>query len=42
LADHLPHAMLQLVPGVGHAPFLTRPEEFNTLVTEFLDETWPA
>jgi pimeloyl-[acyl-carrier protein] methyl ester esterase len=41
LADHLPCASLQLLPGVGHAPFLTRPEEFNTLVAEFLDETSP-
>jgi pimeloyl-[acyl-carrier protein] methyl ester esterase len=42
LADNLPNVTLQLVPGVGHAPLLTRPEEFNTLVAEFLAETWPA
>jgi pimeloyl-[acyl-carrier protein] methyl ester esterase len=42
LADQLPYVTQHLVPGVGHAPFLTRPEEFNTLVTEFLTETWPA
>ncbi len=38
LADHLLQPALQLLPGVGHAPFLTRPEEFNTLVAEFLSE----
>lgn len=41
LVDHLPHATLQLLPGIGHAPFLSRPEEFNRLVSEFLAESWP-
>lgn len=27
LAEHLPQAGLVLLPGVGHAPFLSRPEE---------------
>jgi len=38
LADHLPHATLQYLPGIGHAPFLSRPEEFNALVSSFIDE----
>lgn len=42
MVDRLQHATLQLLPGIGHAPFLTRPEEFNTLVAEFLQETCPS
>lgn len=38
LADNLPHAILQYLPGIGHAPFLSRPEEFNALITSFVDE----
>jgi pimeloyl-ACP methyl ester esterase len=36
MADQLPAARLQLLDGVGHAPFLTRPQQFNALVREFL------
>ncbi|GAB4296232.1 MAG: alpha/beta fold hydrolase [Desulfuromonadia bacterium] len=38
IADRLPHASLQYLPGIGHAPFLSRPEEFNSLVSSFIDE----
>lgn len=41
LADHLPNALLQLLPGIGHAPFLSRPEEFNSLVSQFAAEVSP-
>lgn len=36
MAQRLPQATLKLIPGCGHAPFMTRPEEFNAVVREFL------
>ncbi|MDF1580725.1 MAG: alpha/beta fold hydrolase [Desulfuromonadales bacterium] len=36
LATQLPHADLVTLPGIGHAPFLSRPEEMLTLWREFL------
>ena len=38
LAAALPHARLQLMHGVGHAPFLSRPHEFAAQVLAFCDE----
>lgn len=35
LADHLPQARLVSLPGIGHAPFLSRPRETAKLVAEF-------
>jgi pimeloyl-[acyl-carrier protein] methyl ester esterase len=37
LAERLPAARLQLMPGLGHAPFLSRPEQVNQLLAEFLE-----
>lgn len=36
LAAHLPAARLELLPGVGHAPFLSRPQEVCRRWQEFL------
>lgn len=36
MAERLPMGELKLMQGCGHAPFMTRPEEFNALVREFL------
>lgn len=36
MAEQLPRATLRIMAGCGHAPFMTRPEEFNPLVREFL------
>jgi len=36
LAGHLPAAELQLLPGIGHAPFLSRPQEVCRRWREFL------
>lgn len=38
LADHLPLGRFLLFAGAGHAPFLSRPREFNSEVTRFLRE----
>ena len=38
LAAQLPNAQLELVPGAGHAPFLSRPVEFNDVLRSFLRE----
>lgn len=35
MAGRIPAARLRLLQGVGHAPFLSRPMEFNQLVEEF-------
>lgn len=40
MAERLPAAVLRLLEGVGHAPFLSRPGQFNTLVTEFLQDVY--
>jgi pimeloyl-ACP methyl ester esterase len=36
MAERLPDATLRIMPGCGHAPFMTQPEQFNALVREFL------
>ena len=36
MADRLPMAQLNIVQGCGHAPFMTRPEQFNDLVRAFI------
>ena len=36
MAERLPMAELQVLTGCGHAPFMTRPEEFNERLREFL------
>ncbi len=38
LMDKLPEAELKIIEGAGHAPFLTRPKEFNTIVRNFIDK----
>jgi pimeloyl-ACP methyl ester esterase len=36
MAARLPMAELKIMKGCGHAPFMTRPEEFNQLLREFV------
>jgi len=36
LADHLPHAVLDVFPGAAHAPFLNDPERFAQRIGAFL------
>lgn len=36
MAARLSTAQLEIFPGVGHAPFLTHPEEFNRLLSGFV------
>ena len=38
MAERLPQASLVEMPGIGHAPFLSRPAEFERLLREFLTE----
>ncbi|HJV33736.1 alpha/beta fold hydrolase [Geomonas sp.] len=38
MAERMPTATLNIMKGCGHAPFMTRPEEFNEVVREFLRE----
>jgi pimeloyl-[acyl-carrier protein] methyl ester esterase len=38
MLERLPEATLKAVPGCGHAPFMTRPEQFNQTVREFLGQ----
>lgn len=38
MAERLPAARLEIVPGCGHAPFMTRPEQFNELLKDFLKD----
>ena len=37
MAEHLPMATLRIMAGCGHAPFMTRPDEFNRILSEYLD-----
>ena len=37
MSERLPHAEMHLLDGLGHAPFLSRPEQFNTILQQFLD-----
>jgi len=36
MAKRLPMAALEVMEGCGHAPFMTRPDEFNELVKDFI------
>jgi pimeloyl-ACP methyl ester esterase len=38
MAERLPNARLELFDGAGHAPCLSRPEEFNAILRDFLKE----
>lgn len=38
LYEHLAKGQLQLLPGAGHAPFITRAAEVNTFIREFVVE----
>jgi len=38
MAQLLPDARLERVPGAGHAPFLSHPARFQTMIGAFLDE----
>lgn len=38
LAQNLPRARLEIIPGCAHAPFLSHPQEFLRVVTDFFDE----
>jgi non-heme chloroperoxidase len=40
MAQHLRNASLQIMEGVGHAPFLSRTLEFNALLSLFLEEVY--
>lgn len=40
MAERLSHARLTVLEGVGHAPFLSRPAEFNELIRNFLREVY--
>ncbi|MDQ3963305.1 MAG: alpha/beta hydrolase [Actinomycetota bacterium] len=42
LAEHLPKSDLHVFPDTGHMSMLERHEEFNELVTNFLDDTLGA
>lgn len=37
MAELLPHAGLEMMEGVGHAPFLSRPADFSLILRKFLD-----
>jgi pimeloyl-[acyl-carrier protein] methyl ester esterase len=39
IAAALPHAQLQLVPGAGHAPFVSQPRAFVEALVRFAHET---
>jgi pimeloyl-[acyl-carrier protein] methyl ester esterase len=36
MAEQLPRAILRMIEGSGHAPFMARPAEFNRVLVEFL------
>ncbi|BCS53777.1 alpha/beta fold hydrolase [Geobacter sp. SVR] len=38
LARHIPTSRQVILPGVAHAPFLSRPEEFNDHLSRFISE----
>jgi pimeloyl-[acyl-carrier protein] methyl ester esterase len=38
MAEQIPGARLVELAGVGHAPFLSRPEEFNRILSGFLED----
>lgn len=38
LAENLPAAELRVIPGTGHCPMETRPQEFNLALLDFLEK----
>lgn len=38
MADAIPNASMRLIEGAGHLPPIEKPDEFNQVVREFLDE----
>ena len=36
MAEQIPQARLELLPGIGHAPFLSRPTRFNNLILNYI------
>jgi pimeloyl-ACP methyl ester carboxylesterase len=38
LKNKLPHAKLLIIKGAGHTAYLDKPEEFNDLLVDFLEE----
>lgn len=40
MKEHLPRATLEIILGAGHAPFLSRPQYFNSLIRMFLEEIY--
>jgi pimeloyl-ACP methyl ester carboxylesterase len=39
LADHMPRASLEIVPGAGHVVMLEKPEEVSKLIGGFMEKT---
>ncbi len=40
MAERLPQAQLAVLDGVGHAPFLSRPAQFNEVIRNFLRDVY--
>jgi pimeloyl-[acyl-carrier protein] methyl ester esterase len=40
MAERIPSATLEVMAGCGHAPFLSRPEEFNKALSLFLEKVY--
>ncbi|HEX6457629.1 MAG TPA: alpha/beta fold hydrolase [Thermoleophilaceae bacterium] len=38
IAERVQHGSARLIPGAGHAPQLERPDEFTSVLLDFLDE----
>ncbi len=36
MAEHIPDAAMEIMEGCGHAPFMSRPDEFNRLLGGFM------
>lgn len=36
MAESMPEARVELLPGIGHAPFLSHPALFNAMIREFM------
>ena len=36
MSSQIPGASLEILDNTGHAPFLSRPERFNSLITGFI------